>query len=185
MFKLAARPTGGKTTRGLSRPGRRLASAAALMTGDTVKRSPIPSLMLVSTGLAIASVGCDAADTPGDAPDRVARAAVIVAPADADTVDGPSVRIELATENVAVRPAGTEEPGSGHHHLFVNRDLTPLGETIPAESGIIHLGGAQTEHTLEDLAPGTYTVIAVLGDYQHVRLDAKTDTVRFTVRGEM
>ena len=45
-----------------------------------------------------------------------------------------------------------------------------------------HLGAAQTEYTIEDLGPGEHTVIAVLGDYQHVRIaEVAPDTVRFTV----
>jgi hypothetical protein len=109
--------------------------------------------------------------------------AVIVAPRDGDEVAGPNLRIELAAERITLRPAGVDEPNSGHLHLFIDREPTPVGEVIPNEPGIVHLGQAQTEHLLEGLEPGEHMVIAVLADYLHVRLpDTKTDTVRFTVR---
>ena len=90
--------------------------------------------------------------------------------------------IELAAENIALRPAGVDEPNSGHLHLFIDREPTAVGAVIPNEPGIVHLGQAQTEHTLEGLEPGEHVVIAVLADYLHIRIpNAKTDTVRFTV----
>ncbi|UCC73938.1 MAG: DUF4399 domain-containing protein [Gemmatimonadota bacterium] len=144
------------------------------------------SLISLSAALLAAwSAGCQQAEPQREAVEARDRpAATIVAPADGDTLSRPEVRIEFAVEHIALRPAGTDEPDSGHLHLFVNRELTPAGEVIPAEQGIVHLGQAQTEHLLEDLEPGDYTVIAVLGDYLHVRIPgAKTDTVRFTVRG--
>jgi hypothetical protein len=112
-----------------------------------------------------------------------APAAVIVAPQDGDEVTGPDLMVELAAEHIALRPAGVDEPNSGHLHLFIDREPTPVGEAIPNGPGIVHLGRGQTEHLLEGLEPGEHVVIAVLADYLHVRLaDARTDTVRFTVR---
>ena len=111
-----------------------------------------------------------------------APAAVIVAPRDGDEVVGPALTIQLAAERIALRPAGVDEPNSGHLHLFIDRDPTPPGEVIPNGPGIVHLGKAQTEYLLEGLEPGDHVVSAVLADFLHVRLpDAGTDTVRFTV----
>jgi hypothetical protein len=138
----------------------------------------------VAVTLAVMVSGCREAEPEADQPVAKAAAAVIVAPVAGETVSGPSVRVELAVENIALRPAGVDESDSGHLHLFIDRDLTPAGEVIPSEDGIVHLGKAQTEHLLEALAPGEHTVIAVLGDYLHIRIaDARTDTVRFSVRG--
>lgn len=109
-------------------------------------------------------------------------AAVIVEPAHDAHLPVPDVLVRLAAEHITLAPAGTQEPNTGHLHLFINRDLTPPGEPIPQGEGIVHLGKAQTEHALLGLAPGDYTVIAVIGDWAHVRIaDAVTDTVRFTV----
>jgi hypothetical protein len=133
------------------------------------------------------SAACREAEPEGEssAKGENAPAAVIVAPQDGDEVTGPNLTIALAAEHITLRPAGVDEPNSGHLHLFIDRDPTPAGQVIPNEPGIVHLGQAQTEHLLENLEPGEHVVIAVLADYLHVRIpNAKTDTVRFTVLAE-
>ncbi len=90
----------------------------------------------------------------------------------------------IETNGVEIRPAGTNEPGTGHHHLFIDRDITAVGEPIPTGDGVVHLGGAQTEYVFENLAPGNHAIVAVLGDYLHVRLpDVATDTLHVTIAG--
>lgn len=142
-----------------------------------------PALGVALLAVAV-SAGCREAEPEGEPATTAesAPAAVILAPQDGDEVTRPSFTIRLAAENIALRPAGVDEPNSGHLHLFIDREPTPAGAVIPNEPGIVHLGQAQTEYTLEGLEPGVHTVIAALADYLHVRLaDAKTDTVRFTV----
>ena len=52
----------------------------------------------------------------------------------------------LGASGVTITSADVHEPGTGHHHIFVDRDLTPLDDTIPAGvPGIIHMGRGQTE----------------------------------------
>lgn len=123
--------------------------------------------------------------TGGDQPQRdlAVPTAMIVQPEDGASVTGPDVPIELAVDHVRLAPAGTEEPNTAHLHLFINRDVTPEGEVIPVGEGIVHLGQAQSDYTLAGVAPGNYTVIAVLGDWAHVRIaGAMTDTARIVVR---
>lgn len=107
----------------------------------------------------------------------------IVEPADGAEVEGPSVRVVLEAGGVEIAPADEEREGTAHHHLFVDRDLPPLGDTIPSGvTGILHLGRGQTEFVLEDLEPGEHRVIALLADWAHVPLDPPAgDTVRFVV----
>lgn len=107
----------------------------------------------------------------------------IVEPEAGATLAGPDVRIVLAAHGVDIVPAGMDQPNSGHHHLFLNREVTPDGETIPAGvEGVVHLGGAQTEYVFEGLATGEYTLIAQLGDLAHVPVETVArDTVRFVV----
>ena len=109
---------------------------------------------------------------------------VIVQPADQVVVTGPDVRIVLQARGVEIVPAGVQTPNSGHHHLFIDQDITSTGEPIPAGvSGIVHLGGGQTEYVVEGLGPGEHRVIAQLGDWQHVPAESVgADTVRFTVQ---
>ncbi|MEK6768930.1 MAG: DUF4399 domain-containing protein [Gemmatimonadota bacterium] len=130
----------------------------------------------VLTVLLAASAACR-----GEGP----RAGVEIAePVDGAQLAEPSVKVVLAASGIEIAPASEERPGTGHHHLFVDRDPVPPGDTIPqGVTGIIHLGRAQTEFTLENLAPGEHRVIAVLANFAHVALDPPAvDTVRFTVR---
>ena len=132
-------------------------------------------LVLVAAVFAACGTGQSAEDQPS--PPTVD----IAAPTDGATVGAP-VELTLTVTHLELRPAGTDEPNTGHHHMFINRDIVAEGEIIPAEEGVVHLGAAQTFHVFESLEPGTYTVIAVLGDHQHARIrGATTDTVRFTV----
>jgi hypothetical protein len=116
----------------------------------------------------------------GERPARV----VITEPADGAEVVGPGVRVVLAAQGIAIVPATDERPGTGHHHLYLDRDAPLPGDTIPqGVTGIIHLGRAQTEFTFDSLSPGEHRVIAVVANWAHVALDPPVmDTVRFTVR---
>jgi len=107
----------------------------------------------------------------------------ITAPANGATVSGP-VKVTLVATGVEIVPATVERPGTGHHHLFVDRDVTPVNDTIPkGVTGIIHLGRGQTEFVLDSLKPGPHRVIAVVAAWSHVPLrPLVADTVRFTVK---
>ena len=121
---------------------------------------------------------------PGAAPAQAGHAKVkIVAPANGATVSGP-VKVVLQATGVEIVPATVERPGTGHHHLFVDHDLTPLDDTIPrGVTGILHLGRGQTEFVLDSLKPGPHRVIAVVADWKHIPLKPPViDTVRFTVK---
>src|SRR5206468_12785692 len=64
----------------------------------------------------------------------------ITAPANGATVSG-AVKVTLQATGVEIVPATDERPGSGHHHLFVDHDLTPLTDAIPRGlPGILDLG---------------------------------------------
>ena len=147
-----------------------------------------PGRIPIATLAAAVLIGCSGEQTDeqiGQAEMTVAPvpAAIIVAPLDGDTVTGPGVQVDLAVEHLALAPAGTDSAGTGHLHLFIDHDLSPVGEVIPVGEGIVHLGRAQSGHLVEGLAAGEHTIIAVIGDWAHVRIpDARTDTVRIVVR---
>ena len=107
----------------------------------------------------------------------------IVSPANGATLSGP-VKVVLQATGVEIVPATVERPGTGHHHLFVDHDLTPVDDTIPrGVTGILHLGRGQTEFVLDSLKPGPHRVIAVVGNWKHIPLNPLVvDTVRFTVK---
>ncbi len=152
-----------------------------------------PALPKVATILVfLAACGGEAEDGPApatDAPPPAPSAALeprveIVSPSEGDALDGPSVMVTLAAHGFAAVPAGDTTPGSGHHHLFLDRDLSPAGEPIPAEAGhIVHIGTGAAEYTFETAEPGEHRLIAVVGDAVHVPLQPLlTDTVYFVVR---
>ncbi len=96
--------------------------------------------------------------------------------------EGASVMITLEVSGVTLAPAGTMEPGTGHHHLVVDGIHPVGGLPIPVLPGRVHLGQAQTEYELTGLDAGEHIVIAVLGDGEHVPFDPwVVDTVRFVV----
>ena len=107
----------------------------------------------------------------------------ITAPENGATVSGP-VTIKLVATGVRIAPASDESRGTAHHHLFVDRDLRWLSDTIPQGSpGILHLASGQTEFVLDSLKPGPHRVIALLSHWNHVPLNPLVaDTVTFTVR---
>lgn len=96
-------------------------------------------------------------------------AAYIISPADGATVSSP-VTVRFGLVGMGVAPAGIDKAGTGHHHLLIDWPL-PTGEdlefSLPAEDGLRHFGGGQTEVTL-DLPKGTHTLQLLLGDHNHV-----------------
>jgi hypothetical protein len=109
----------------------------------------------------------------------------IVEPAEGAMVEGGSVLVTLEVSGVTLAPAGTMDPGTGHHHLVVDGVLPVGGLPIPAIPGLhVHMGQAQTEYELTGLEDGEHTVIAVMGDGSHIPLDPwVVDTIRFVVSG--
>src|SRR5207247_10728039 len=88
----------------------------------------------------------------------------ITAPTNGATVTGP-VKVTLKATGVEIVPATDERPGAGHHHLFVDRDLTPTNATIHhGVTGIHHLAQGQTELVLDSQKRGTHRGIAVVAD---------------------
>ncbi len=107
----------------------------------------------------------------------------IVLPAEGEMVEeGSSVMLTLEVSGLTIAPAGTMDPGTGHHHLMVDRALPVGGLPIPTFPGQVHLGQGQMEYELTGLEAGEHMVIAVVGDGSHVPLDPwVVDTVRFVV----
>lgn len=142
--------------------------------------APLVATLLISCGGDEGS----SADEPAVEPPPATPAVTIVAPQDGSEVPGPSVTVVLAASNFEVVPAGDMTPNSGHHHLFLDRDVSDPSIPIPAEEGFIaHIGTGAAEFTFENVAPGEHRLIAVVGDALHVPVQPLiVDTIRFTVR---
>jgi len=93
------------------------------------------------------------------------------------------VTVTLTAEGVQIVPAGEMASGTGHHHLYLDADLTAPGTPVPSVPGsIIHIGDGSAEYTFEGVAPGEHRLIAVVADGIHIPLvPPVVDTVMFTV----
>jgi hypothetical protein len=104
------------------------------------------------------------------------------APRDGATVPA-TFPVEFGLRNYGVAPAGVDLKGTGHFHILINVESPAPGVMIPADSLHRHFGGGQIETTLT-LAPGTYTLRAVLADHEHKVISRQlvSGPVRITVR---
>jgi hypothetical protein len=107
----------------------------------------------------------------------------IVEPAEGSEIAGSSVTVRLES-TVQILPAGDLTPGTGHHHLYLDADVTAEGVPVPSVPGsIVHMGNAASEFRFDSVAPGTHRLIAVVADGVHVPLQPwVVDTVTFTTR---
>lgn len=105
-----------------------------------------------------------------------------IAPEDGATVTNP-VQIEFGITGMTVKPAGVDEPFSGHHHLLIDTQLPPLNQPIPADDNHIHFGdgSTSTEVTLE---PGEHTLLLLLGDHRHIPHDPPVTSATITITVE-
>jgi hypothetical protein len=85
-----------------------------------------------------------------------------------DVVKSP-VKIQFGLSGMGIAPAGTDVPGTGHHHLIIDDAIqgAALQEAIPLDDRHLHFGKGQTEATVA-LPKGTHTLQLVLGDWSHV-----------------
>ena len=74
--------------------------------------------------------------------------------------------VAFGLRNYGVAPATVNLANTGHFHILINVDAPAPGQLIPADSLHRHFGAGQIETTLT-LAPGTYTLRVVLGDFEH------------------
>jgi len=108
----------------------------------------------------------------------------ILAPAEGEALGSPDVRVVLEIGGMAIRPAGDMTPHSGHHHLYLDHDLTDPTEPVPTIPGqVIHMGDGSSEYVFEGVEPGEHRIIAVVGDFAHRPLQPwVVDTVFFSIR---
>ena len=105
-----------------------------------------------------------------------------VEPKNGAEIGGP-VKVAMGVEGIAIAPAGTETPATGHHHILVDTDL-PKGaqaqQPLPASDNIKHFGKGQTE-TVLTLPPGKHTLQLVVGDGNHVPYDPALASEKITI----
>ena len=102
--------------------------------------------------------GCSSMSPP-------ARSVAILEPADGATVSSP-FKVRFGVRGMAVAPAGEVLADSGHHHLLIDLDAMPAGESIPVTERHLHFGKGQTETEVK-LAPGNYRLTAQFANGAH------------------
>ena len=141
--------------------------------------------LLAACSLAVAACGGSEGGDEMEQPPvlGVTHTVSILEPTDGSTVTGPTVTVRLAT-NVPIVQAGDMTPGTGHHHLFLDGDLSPEGEPVPTVPGtVVHLGTGASEFTFDAVSPGRHRLIAMVADGAHFPLiPFVVDTVIFTVQ---
>lgn len=105
----------------------------------------------------------------------------ILEPADGATV-GTTFKVRFGVKGLEVAPAGDIVANSGHHHLLINLDSLPAGESIPFSDQHMHFGKGQTEADVK-LAPGSYKLTAQFANGAHQSYGKPlSQTIRVTVK---
>lgn len=123
---------------------------------------------------ALTLAGCAALFEP-------AQSVSLVEPADGATVSSP-FKVRFGVKGMVVEPAGDILPNSGHHHLVINGEAVPTGQSVPFTDRSLHFGKGQTETEIT-LPPGSYTLTAQFANGAHQSYGKPMSrTVRVTVR---
>lgn len=123
---------------------------------------------LLATGGLLAALTLAApamAETPRT-PAPPGASVTILEPAAGATV-AKTFTVKFGLKGMAVAPAGSDTPASGHHHLLIDVGQLPaLDQPLPATDNVRHFGKGQTETELT-LPPGQHTLQLLVGDKAH------------------
>ncbi|MTW11220.1 DUF4399 domain-containing protein [Pseudoduganella eburnea] len=86
-------------------------------------------------------------------------------PKDGAVVSSP-FKVKFAVTGMEVKPAGTMDTNTGHHHLIINGDSMKVGESVPFDETHLHFGKGQTETEVK-LPPGTYKLTMQFANGAH------------------
>ena len=140
----------------------------------TVTRLRNFSLAAAVALAALTLAGCASMSEP-------AQSVSLVEPADGATVSSP-FKVRFGVKGMAVEPAGDIKPNSGHHHLVINGDAVPTGQSVPFTERSLHFGKGQTETELT-LPPGSYSLTAQFANGAHQSYGKPmSQTIRVTVK---
>jgi len=98
---------------------------------------------------------------------------------DGDTVTSP-FKIAFGVDGMKVVPAGTIEPGTGHHHLIIDSDLPPQDVPLPMNDHVRHFGKGQLDTELT-LPAGTHTLQLEFADATHLPFDPPLVSDKITI----
>lgn len=110
-----------------------------------------------------------------------AQAVSLLEPADGATVSSP-FKVRFGVAGLTVEPAGDIKASSGHHHLLIDLDALPAGESVPFTDRHLHFGKGQAEAEVT-LPPGSYKLTAQFANGAHQSYGkALSQTIRVTVK---
>ena len=132
------------------------------------------SLATAAALAALTLAGCASMSEP-------AQSVSLVEPVNGATVNSP-FKVRFGVKGMAVEPAGDIKPNSGHHHLVINGEAVPAGESVPFTERSLHFGKGQTETELT-LPPGSYSLTAQFANGAHQSYGKPmSQTIRVTVK---
>jgi hypothetical protein len=86
---------------------------------------------------------------------------------------------------MGIAPSGVEKANVGHHHLLIDKALTPeeMTQPIMVDEQHVHFGKGQTETTVT-LPPGKHTLQLMLGDWTHIpfKPPVQSEVITVTVK---
>ena len=106
------------------------------------------------------------ADDVKTAPIPAGAKVMFTEPKDGAVVKSP-VALKFGVEGMAVKPAGTQDAGTGHHHLIIGPAGIAPGKQVPKDETHIHYGKGQTEATVE-LPKGEHKLTMQFADGNHI-----------------
>ena len=83
-----------------------------------------------------------------------------------DTVNSPFI-VEMGVRTMTIKPAGALEPGTGHHHLIIDKGFMKYGEIIPMDKQHLHYGKGDTVAEIS-LPPGEHTLTLQFANGMHM-----------------
>lgn len=121
--------------------------------------------------------------TPPDPPVKETGARVFFTNlSDGATVSSP-LKVTMGSENFAIQPAGDIVDGTGHLHILVDADCTPVGEVVIKDETHLHYGQGQMEAELT-LTPGQHTLCLQAANGAHIALPGAGMTQQVTITVE-
>ena len=135
-------------------------------------------IVLVGVSAAIISADASAGETPAPKDARVyfenlKNGAVVTSP----------LTVKFGISGMALAPAGTDAPNTGHHHLIIDEPPVTgndLVYAIPADEHHKHFGKAQAEASIT-LPKGEHTLQLLLGDANHIAHNPPVMSERITI----
>ncbi len=83
-----------------------------------------------------------------------------------DTVNSPFI-VEMGVRTMTIKPAGALEPGTGHHHLIIDKGFMKYGEIIPMDKHHLHYGKGDTVAEIS-LPPGEHKLTLQFANGMHM-----------------